>query len=351
MELSERTLRVSRVGTKKNGVNEFIKSLKLGVDSSHFEWFDSIEINEIPKISGSYSGIANIQPINDIQRINKFFEEANRRLDKGKYFLIAVKTKDTRKNKILNTYPKFLGYSVYWFDFLFKRVLPKITFTKKLYFWVTKGKSRVLSLTESLGRLTSCGFNILGHQQIGYTTYILSQKQSEPAYDMQPTYGALVKLNRVGKGGEIFSVYKFRTMHPYSEYLQDYAYKKNSLQEGGKIKDDFRVTTWGRWFRKLWIDELPMFINFFKREMKLVGVRPLSRHYFNLYPKDLQELRIKVKPGLVPPFYADMPRTLEEIIESERKYLEAYLKNPIRTDLKYFFKAWYNILIKKARSN
>ncbi|MEQ8523497.1 sugar transferase [Gracilimonas sp.] len=351
MELSEKTLKISRVGTKQKGVNEFIKSLNLGIDSSQLEWFDSTDKDKIPNASNSYSGIANIQPINDIQRINKFFEEANHRLEKGKYFLTAVETKDTRKNKILNNYPKFIGYPVYVLDFILKRVLPKISFTKGLYFWFTNGKSRVLSLTESLGRLTSCGFDIIGYQRIGYTTYILSQKQSDPAYDMQPTYGALVKLNRIGKGGELFSVYKLRTMHPYSEYLQDYAFKKNSLQQGGKIKDDFRVTTWGRWFRKLWIDELPMFINFFKREMKLVGVRPLSRHYFNLYPEDLQELRTKVKPGLVPPFYADMPQTLEEIIESERKYLKSYLEHPIRTDVRYFFKAWYNILVKKARSN
>jgi lipopolysaccharide/colanic/teichoic acid biosynthesis glycosyltransferase len=351
MELSEKTLKISRVGTKRKGVYEFIKSLNLGIDSSQLEWFDCIDKDQIPSASNSYSGIANIQPINDIQRINKFFEEANHRLENGKYFLVTVETKDTRKDRILNNYPKFMSYPVYAFDFFFKRVLSKIAFTKKAYFWITNGKNRVLSLTESLGRLKSCGFEIIGYQQIGYTTYILSQKQADPAYDMQPTYGALVKLNRIGKGGKLFSVYKLRTMHPYSEYLQDYAFKKNSLQDGGKIKDDFRVTNWGRVFRKLWIDELPMFINLFKGEMKLVGVRPLSRHYFDLYPKDLQELRIKVKPGLVPPFYADLPQTLEEIIESEREYLVSYQEHPIRTDFKYFFLAWYNILVKKARSN
>ena len=73
--------------------------------------------------------------------------------------------------------------------------------------------------------------------------------------------------------------------------------------------------------------------------MKLVGVRPLSSHYFSLYPEDLQKLRTGVKPGLVPPFYADLPKTLPEIIESERVYLELYLKNPISTDFQIFFKS------------
>ena len=127
-------------------------------------------------------------------------------------------------------------------------------------------------------------------------------------------------------------------MHPYSEYLQEYVFTKNNLQEGGKFKDDFRVTVWGKLFRKLWIDELPMFVNFFKGQMKLVGVRPLSSHYFSLYPRDVLRLRTKVKPGLIPPFYADLPETLPEIIESERVYLELCLKHPIVTDFKYFFK-------------
>ena len=124
----------------------------------------------------------------------------------------------------------------------------------------------------------------------------------------------------------------------------------NNLSEGGKINDDFRVSTLGKIFRKFWIDELPMFINFFKGEMKFIGVRPLSSHFFSLYDADIQELRLKVKPGLVPPFYADMPKTMDEIQESERKYIKSYLKNPISTDIKYFFKIFYNIVFRFARS-
>ena len=127
-------------------------------------------------------------------------------------------------------------------------------------------------------------------------------------------------------------------------------FEQNNLQNGGKLKEDFRVTGWGRIFRQLWIDELPMLYNWLKGEMKLVGVRPLSSHYFSLYPEDMQELRTTVKPGLVPPFYADMPDTFEEIVESERRYINAYHDKPIRTDIRYFFKAMYNIVIKRERS-
>ena len=140
-------------------------------------------------------------------------------------------------------------------------------------------------------------------------------------------------------------------MHPFAEYLQQYIYELSDLQEGGKFKDDFRVTTEGKFFRKFWLDELPMVLNIFKGDMKIVGVRPLSSHYFNLYSEELKEKRIKNKPGLIPPFYADMPKSLEEIMESEMRYLSAYEKHPHLTDLRYFIKAWTNILIKRARSS
>jgi len=139
-------------------------------------------------------------------------------------------------------------------------------------------------------------------------------------------------------------------VHPFSKYLQDYVYKQNELQEGGKFKDDFRVTTLGKIFRKLWLDELPMIMNLLKGEIKLVGVRPLSRHYYSLYTDELQQKRIQYKPGLIPPFYADMPETLEEIMASEMKYLEAYEKSPFKTDWKYFWKVFNSIVFKRARS-
>jgi len=85
--------------------------------------------------------------------------------------------------------------------------------------------------------------------------------------------------------------------------------------------------------------------------MKIVGVRPLSKHYFELYSKEMQERRIKYKPGLLPPFYADMPDTIDEIQESERRYLDAWDKNRLLTDTTYFFRSIWNILFRHARSN
>jgi len=110
------------------------------------------------------------------------------------------------------------------------------------------------------------------------------------------------------------------------------------------------MTEWGRVFRKFWIDELPQVVNYLHGDLNLVGVRALSQHYFSLYPKEMQEFRTMFKPGLVPPYYADMPDSFEEIIDSERQYLQQKQQHPFVTDLRYFGKAFYNIIFKNARS-
>ncbi len=262
-----------------------------------------------------------------------------------------AETKNLRKARILNKYPPILNYIYYTFDYIVKRVFPKFNLTKGIYFFLTRGENRVITRAELLGRLYSCGFEVLEEEFINNNLYVISRKIKLPAYDLEATYGPLIKLRRIGKGGKEIKVYKMRTMHPYAEYLQEYIYNKHSLEEGGKFKDDFRVSTIGRMMRRLWIDELPMLINLLKGDLKIVGVRPLSKHYFGLYSKELQEKRTRYKPGLVPPFYVDNPKSLEEIMASEMKYLDAYAKHPIWTDFKYFFAAVYNIIFKRFRSN
>ena len=258
------TLKPLRSSSTQSGIDKFLRSRVEGLEKSDFDWINTTQSKDLKSISNAKYGLANSHKINDILRVNRFLEKANRCLKNGDYLLVCMETKNSRRMNLLNKYPRIISRIYYVFDFVIKRIFPKWKVTKKIYFWITKGKNRVISLSEGLGRLVSCGFKIVGYQRIGYVTYILSQKYSEPVYDMQPTYGPLIRLKRVGKGGRLFTVYKMRTMHPYSEYLQDYIFNENNLQEGGKIRDDFRVTSWGKLFRKLWIDEIPMLFNFIK---------------------------------------------------------------------------------------
>ncbi|WP_051315437.1 sugar transferase [Algoriphagus terrigena] len=322
----------------------------LGKDLKNTYFLASSGNFDIYKIEDEYTNIVNLRNINSSRRINKFLEAVNYKIPTGGMYISSVETYASRKKRLLRKYAFPVNYGAYLVDSFFHRILPKVKYTQKIYFYLTKGKNRMLSRAETFGRLYSCGFEVLDEWAHNDILYFVARKTERPAFDTSPTYGPLIRLRRIGKDGKIFKVFKLRTMYPYAEYLQDYIYKNNQLDEGGKFKDDFRISPLGRFLRKFWIDELPMIWNLLKGEMKLIGVRPLSRHYFSLYSPELQKMRTETKPGLVPPFYADMPKTLEEIMASERKYLELYSRNPITTDIKYFFLIFRNIFLRGARS-
>jgi len=310
---------------------------------------DAENLQMLPKYQ--YFSIVQLERLNNLRGINQKLKIINEKLPDQGIFVCCFESKSTRKKRILKRNRWGLNYIVYSFDYLFKRVMPKIIFTRNIYYMITGGKNRIFSKAEVLGRLYCFGFTILTEKKVGQLTYVVAQREKQPEKIQKRVYGPLIRLRRFGKDGQPFEVYKMRTMHPYSEYLQSYIYKKNKLKEGGKFKKDFRVTTIGTIIRKYWLDELPMLFNLFNGDMKVVGVRPLSAQYYNLYSKELQDKRNKFKPGLLPPFYADMPKTLEEIQASEMKYLTACEQKGIFvTDFRYLFLILKNILFKKARS-
>ncbi len=315
------------------------KNLSLSSSSNNSDYFEN-----------KCDQILSFKKINDEKFINKFFQKVNSKLPYSGIFYGSVETQPNRKEYLIKKYPIFFNYIIYLLDLIFNRILPRLYLTKKIFFFITNNKNKVISKAETLGRLYSCGFEIIDEfEHEGFYNFIV-KKTKEPVIDKNPTYGAIISLLRIGKDNKKFNVYKLRTMHPYSEYLQEYIYNKNNLQIGGKINNDFRISSEGRLLRKFWIDELPMIYNFIKGDLKLVGVRPLSAHYFNIYSKDLQKLRTQFKPGLIPPFYVDLPKTMDEIMDSELKYLNLCKKSLIMTDIKYFFLALKNIFFKGARS-
>ena len=236
-------------------------------------------------------------------------------------------------------------------DFAILRIAPKVWGVKKLYFFISGGRGRLISKAEILGRLISCGFDIHSINSINGKHYFVARKTGHPLIKTNPSYGPMFKMDRVGKNGKIIGVYKLRTMHPYSEFLQEYMIKNHGYAENGKIKDDFRMSKWAKIVRKYWIDELPQLINLVKGDMKLVGVRPVSPVYFKEIPKELQELRLKYKPGCIPPYVAfNKSSKLESVLDAEKLYLEMKLKNPYTTDTILFFKALFNIIFRGKRS-
>lgn len=326
---------------------------QIDLHSSNTYVFASTTIFNIESLTPyKYDTIVNVRSLNNIRGINKMFSLINEKLPDDGLFVGVFKDKHVKKQQILHKYPKGINWLFYTFYYFVKRVIPKLFITKRLYYDITHGKRRVLSKTEVFGRLYYCGFEVLSEKKMDHYTYFVARRRQEPPRYKKRRYGPIISLNRVGKNGKTFKFYKARTMYPYSEFLQEYIYKKCDLQEGGKFNHDIRVSTLGKFMRRCWLDELPMLLNLLKGDMKLVGVRPLSKHYFSLYNKELQELRTQFKPGLLPPFYADMPKTLDEIQASEMKYLlRCKEKGVFVTDIVYMWKIFVNIVFKRARSH
>lgn len=290
--------------------------------------------------------------INDIRYLNRYFKNINNSLVIGGIYKGNVETYSFRSIKILNKTFSPLNRIFLFYDTIFFRLFPRLNITKWLFFLITNGKNRAFSKAEIFGRLFYCGFEIIEEEYLNNKIFFTAKKIFEPkSNNIDPYYGIIIKLQRLGQFNNMINVYKLRTMRPYSEFLQEFIFKKNKLQEGGKIKNDFRISSTGKILRRFWIDEIPMLWNVLNGTMKLVGVRPISKHYFSLYSKEHQNFRSKFKPGFIPPFYVDLPETFEEIIASEKKYLKLYLKSPFLTDLKYFFLAFKNVLFKGARSS
>ena len=135
---------------------------------------------------------------------------------------------------------------------------------------------------------------------------------------------ALFRQTRVGRGGQQFTMYKFRTMRPDSEERLAELLAMNE-HDGVlfKIKNDPRITPLGRWLRRFSLDELPQLLNVVAGTMSLVGPRPPLPREVELYEEDVRR-RFVVKPGITGLWQvsgrADLP--WEESVRLDLRYVE-----------------------------
>ncbi|OEF40957.1 sugar transferase [Vibrio cyclitrophicus 1F289] len=123
----------------------------------------------------------------------------------------------------------------------------------------------------------------------------------------------LFKQLRVGKGGEVFGIYKFRSMKTNAEKLGPYYTEKN----------DPRITKVGAFIRKTSIDELPQLINVLLGHMSIVGPRPDVPVQQANYTKEQWDARISIKPGItgLAQATARSCATPEQRIQLDMKYI------------------------------
>ena len=132
---------------------------------------------------------------------------------------------------------------------------------------------------------------------------------------------------RVGRGGQPFRLWKFRTMVPNAEGLGP------ALTAAG----DPRVTRVGAWLRRRKLDELPQLLNVLAGDMRLVGPRPEVPRYVARYTADQRRV-LQLVPGITDPAslaYCAEEQLLAAADEPERLYVEAILPDKVRRNLAY----------------
>ncbi len=113
----------------------------------------------------------------------------------------------------------------------------------------------------------------------------------------------LFRQERVGEGGRVFIIYKFRTMHNgadtsvHQNHVAKYIRGEGTTLPVRKIEKDVRVTRLGRILRKSSLDELPQLFNVLRGELSLVGPRPPIPYEVEEY-EEWHMRRLQVKPGI-----------------------------------------------------
>jgi lipopolysaccharide/colanic/teichoic acid biosynthesis glycosyltransferase len=132
----------------------------------------------------------------------------------------------------------------------------------------------------------------------------------------------IIRQQRVGVHGTVFTLYKFRTMEPDRRRLNG-PYDGEERRRTHKHPRDPRITRLGRFLRSWSLDELPQFYNVVRGEMSLVGPRPEMVEIVARY-QPWQHARHAVKPGLTGLWQISErgDRMMHEATETDLEYLE-----------------------------
>jgi len=132
---------------------------------------------------------------------------------------------------------------------------------------------------------------------------------------------------RVGRGGKLFRMYKFRTMTK----------KADAVSQSISPKDDVRVTDTGRFLRRFKLNELPQFYNVLRGDMSIVGPRPEDPKFVR-YHRDKWEKVFKIRPGIIGPNQI-LGRNEDEMyppeVDPDQYYVENILPEKLPVDVEY----------------
>ena len=147
--------------------------------------------------------------------------------------------------------------------------------------------------------------------------------------------GVFYSQERIGRNGEVFTIWKFRTMRPDRRHRQDTIENDRRMQH--KADDDPRHTRLGRLLRKLSLDELPQLWNVLRGDMSLVGPRPEIRSVAEARGY-VDHVRHEVRPGMTGPFQTSDLRLSGDLRDGLAVDAEYVQNITFRQDLVYLCK-------------
>jgi exopolysaccharide production protein ExoY len=161
---------------------------------------------------------------------------------------------------------------------------------------------------------------------------------------------AIYRHTRIGMNGREFNCLKFRSMVTNSaeilkKYLDENPVARAEWDKDFKLRNDPRITKFGRIIRKTSLDELPQFWNVLRGDMSLVGPRPVIKKELDIYYKNDSFFYKRVKPGITGPWQVGGRNDLnyEERIKLDTDYSKNWT---LLGDLEILFKT---VLVVVAR--
>lgn len=218
--------------------------------------------------------IVDFKKVNHTRYVNKYFESINSLLPHTGIYIGCVESNRQRNKRLYHKKKKILATLFILTEFIFHRILPKLKFFKGFYFGITRGKYRFLSTAETLGRLVSCGFDIIEFKEIRNLTYFVVMKTGEPKFDRNPSYGPFLNEISTGTDGRYKLNFKLRLRHPYSEYLEDHDLKLDGSSFAGAIKNDIGLTSLGKVIRGSWLVNVTRDFDLFIEKVRSIELFP-----------------------------------------------------------------------------
>lgn len=213
-------------------------------------------------------------------------------------------------------------------------------------------KAETIKDNQKIYRLEKRGLDIVGGV-VGLVPFIIAYGILYIPYKVGSNKGPMIfKQSRIGENGELFKIYKFRSMRVNAdEILQaDEALHQKYIDNGYKLEqsEDPRITKLGAFIRKMSIDELPQFINVVKGEMSLVGPRPIVTEELEEYKRENKVAEfLSMKPGITGVWQTSGRSNVgyPERVDLEVSYAK---KNSVLFDLKVIAKTIVKVFKKEG---